>query len=471
MSPIRWLSVVTATAMVMSAARGGTFYVDADNCPGPGDGTVGNPFCSIQIAIGAAGNGDEIIVAPGTYNESLFVPTYDTILRSSDGPEVTIIDASGFNDTVVRFFHSNPGTILEGFTITGGTGFDEQFGGRFGGGTYLQAADPTIIDCVFTGNTALHGGALYGEFSDVTLIGCAFIANAGGTGGAVRLDYGESVLDRCTIIGNDGDLCGGAVYGFEAEITATDCILSGNTTDCGGAITAEDSDVTLNRCRLTGNFATSVGGAVLDTNHGFFTLVNCVVSYNTSNQGGGVHVGSAFLTSLVNCTFVGNSGYGLFVDNNAGDVSMSNGILWGNTPGPVGGPGTQPTIAYSDVEGGWPGPGINNIDTDPQLVADVIGTWTSDPVYDAASDRTVLTDSNASFDVDGLVGQAMIPDTSLGSLQTVVLTNTATTITLIGEVWSAVVIAGEDYAIRSDRITPDSPCIDAGRNNAVPFGV
>jgi hypothetical protein len=209
----------------------------------------------------------------------------------------------------------------------------------------------------------------------------------------------------------------------------------------------------------------------LDTNHGFFTLVNCVVSYNTSNQGGGVHVGSAFLTSLVNCTFVGNSGYGLFVDNNAGDVSMSNGILWGNTPGPVGGPGTQPTIAYSDVEGGWPGPGINNIDTDPQLVADVTGTWTSDPVYDAASDRTVLTDSNASFDVDGLVGQAMIPDTSLGSLQTVVLTNTATTITLIGEVWSAVVIAGEDYAIRSDRITPDSPCIDAGRNNAVPFGV
>lgn len=33
------------------------WHVDVDNCPGPGDGTGGNPFCSIQTAIDAASDG------------------------------------------------------------------------------------------------------------------------------------------------------------------------------------------------------------------------------------------------------------------------------------------------------------------------------------------------------------------------------------------------------------------------------
>ena len=48
-----------------------TVYVDDDNCPGPGDGSELDPYCSIQTAIDNAVDTDEIIVASGTYFENI----------------------------------------------------------------------------------------------------------------------------------------------------------------------------------------------------------------------------------------------------------------------------------------------------------------------------------------------------------------------------------------------------------------
>ena len=39
-----------------------TWYVDDDNCPGPGDGSAGNPFCQIQEAVDAANERKKIPV-------------------------------------------------------------------------------------------------------------------------------------------------------------------------------------------------------------------------------------------------------------------------------------------------------------------------------------------------------------------------------------------------------------------------
>lgn len=103
---------------------------DCADCPDPPGCVKENTFCSIQHAIDCASDGDEIIVAPGTCCETINFPIppdgeppIEITVRSSDGPAVTIIDGSGLDDSVVKCISGQgPDTVLEGFTITGGTG-------------------------------------------------------------------------------------------------------------------------------------------------------------------------------------------------------------------------------------------------------------------------------------------------------------------------------------------------------------
>ncbi len=46
--------LTAVTVLAASTAQAEVIYVDA-NCPGPGDGTIGDPYCSIQTA---SNNGD-----------------------------------------------------------------------------------------------------------------------------------------------------------------------------------------------------------------------------------------------------------------------------------------------------------------------------------------------------------------------------------------------------------------------------
>ncbi len=75
---------------------------------------------TIQAGIGVAVNGDEVVVAPGTYFEAINFNGKAITLRSSDGADVTIIDGTGFFHVVQCLSGEGPETILDGFTITGG---------------------------------------------------------------------------------------------------------------------------------------------------------------------------------------------------------------------------------------------------------------------------------------------------------------------------------------------------------------
>ncbi len=92
------LSLLALAAASDGALAQATWYVDDDNCPGPGSGTEEDPFCSVQDGIDAAKGGDEVLVSPGTYNELIDFHGKAITLRSSGGRDVTIIDAGPVPD-------------------------------------------------------------------------------------------------------------------------------------------------------------------------------------------------------------------------------------------------------------------------------------------------------------------------------------------------------------------------------------
>ncbi len=42
------MAAVTVVLLAVSTAEAATIHVDVANCPGPGDGSVGDPYCSLQ---------------------------------------------------------------------------------------------------------------------------------------------------------------------------------------------------------------------------------------------------------------------------------------------------------------------------------------------------------------------------------------------------------------------------------------
>ncbi|MHC4414570.1 MAG: right-handed parallel beta-helix repeat-containing protein [Planctomycetota bacterium] len=235
-----------------AAAGQSTWFVDDDNCPGPGSGTKADPFCSIQHGIDAASVGDEIVVGPGAYHESISFSGKAVTVRSAGGREVTTIDGSGLGISVVTFGGPvGPNTALEGFTITGGDAFA-------GGGMLNENGSPTVTDCWFAGNTAtLFGGGIYSYGGRPTLTGCSFEGNTADGGGGLFTESSNAVMTNCT---------------FRANVATF-----------GGAIFNSGSDPTLTNCTFCENTATSNGGAMIN-GFGSVTLVNCILWNNGPDE-------------------------------------------------------------------------------------------------------------------------------------------------------------------------------------------
>lgn len=181
-----------------------TWHVDAANCPGPGTGTPGDPFCSIQDGIIAAINGDAVEVAAGAYLENIDLLGKAVTLYSSGGAAVTTIDAGGVGTVVTCTSGEGPATIIDGFTITGGSS-----GIAAGGGMTINSSSPTVTNCTFIANsTTWSGGAMYiAGGGSPTVTNYTFSGNtaAGGEGVAKGLGVavGEAVGVSLGLAGSD----------------------------------------------------------------------------------------------------------------------------------------------------------------------------------------------------------------------------------------------------------------------------
>ena len=422
MSPVTMKRLGTRTSVcltVLVLAPRATGMVIEVRSDGSGD------YATIQAAIDATSNGDEIVLRTGVYtgdgNRDITYRGKALTVRSlnpADGDIVsaTIIDCQGSESDPHRGFrfdsHEGAGSVLAGLLVRNGFGAIEVFGTEavsVGGAVLcLGGAGPTILGCQFVGNYAVGGdGAGTGE--------------PGFGGGAVYCRAGSPRVERCLFEGNStGDDGGGLSFYGGAPVIRYCTIMNNTAGDAGGGIYCRDGcHLTIDNVVINGNASGFWGGGVYVRINSGVNFVNCTVVDNSSQRGGALRIGPGASADLINS------------------------ILWGNTAP------TEPQIAkyqtgtaaltYTDIQGGWSGTG--NIDGDPRFrdpdgPDDDANTFADNdyrlssgsPCIDAGSNGAVPADASdldddgdttepIPWDLDGhprFVDDVGMPDTGMG---------------------------------------------------------
>ena len=254
-------------------------YVDAGTLRVPGDAAT------IQHAIDLAQIGDVVEVGPGVWPEAIDLRGKSILLRGRDGAETTIIDAKDRGESVVRCMSGEgPGTVLEGLTLTGGTGHEGLHGSStaIGGGLLAIGASPTIRDCIFKSNTVSRngGGAYCGKGGNVRFERCRFEGNAAEKGAGLLCVGSTPVLDRCIFTDNTARYSGGGLYA------------------------AKGSSPVVRECQFVRNQASFQGGGVCSLDSAGELLGGVFERNRAGSHGGAVYLGFRTTMLAAACQFV-----------------------------------------------------------------------------------------------------------------------------------------------------------------------
>ncbi len=229
----------------------------------------------------------------------------------------------------------------------------------------------SVIYCTFKKNWSSGGGGIFSVGSATTVTECTFSNNAANAGGGMRIGGGDGfTVISCLFLGNSVKITGGAVYSAWGAPKFANCLFNENWARSGAGIFNTNSSPLITGCMFTGNSVQQLGGAVYSGLSSAPVLVDCTISGNSA----------------------GNAGGGMY--NLGGSPTVTNCVLWGNSPTEIADVGNSiTTMRYTDIQGGWPG--IGNIDADPLFVDPDNGDYhlsPGSPCIDAGDNTAVPKD-------------------------------------------------------------------------------
>jgi parallel beta-helix repeat protein len=229
-----------------------TIYVDLNACPASGNGSKDTPFCRIQDAIDSAVDGDEVVVAEGTYqgsgNRDLSFGGRLITLRSAQGPAKCIIDPQGHGRGLIFDHEEDESAQVIGLSVVNG------YAGSTakGGGIYVKRSRPTIKNCRVLSSIDSHG-----IYCDV---------------------FGDATIHATEIAGNDG----WGIRAITSNPVVTSCVIRNNGE---GGIRLYNSDALISNCSIIENRARYQGGGVECYCCSSPIIVNTIVWANTAPRG------------------------------------------------------------------------------------------------------------------------------------------------------------------------------------------
>jgi predicted outer membrane repeat protein len=288
----------------MESAPEGVWFVDPGKA---GNGTSWkSAFATLAQALAAATDGQEIWVKEGTYalTSELVISKPIALYGGFAGDErkrekrdwrkrPTLLDAPDAGRCLTL---AADGVTVSGFTFSfGNTTYgaavmaqassrfvieDCRFEGNtasYGGGLYSKNAAGILRSCAFSGNLArMSGGAVYADSSALSIVNCIFSENTAGAsastitgGGAVFTRGSGAVIANCTFTRNSTRFPangGGAVYDFMATTLIANNILWGNTATVGPQVyNYLSTGTTITHCDIDqAGFETGNGNIRLD---------------------------------------------------------------------------------------------------------------------------------------------------------------------------------------------------------------
>jgi hypothetical protein len=348
-------------------------YVSNTGSDETGDGSVENPFATIQHGIDASSNSDTVLVSAGTYVEtinyngknivvgSLYLTTQDTSYISS-----TIIDGNQSGGVVTFESGEDSLSVLSGFTIQNG----------------------------YKNSNPEDGAGI-------------FIYNAAAT------------LDHLIIKDNVAERYGGgiAIQGIGTTIISNTYILNNNAANYGGGVIVRNSDVDFQNCIIINNISGGSGSALHITKYGggnqdggTVNLSDCLISNNISSGNEPSIYATDFNLSITNCTIANNSG-AIWIDQQdlESQLNIINTIIWDSGELIMTGD-LASNITYSNIQGSWEGEG--NIDNNPLFCNPYSEDYTlasNSPCIDAG-------DPNTPTDPDGTIANMGAYDVGCGPI-------------------------------------------------------